>query len=211
MASGKIILITGGSRGGKSRYALSLADNISGTKVFLATAEPLDEFMKKKIQNHQEERKGEFLTIEEPVYLAKAIKTMNTNPSLIVIDCLTVWVNNLLHYLANDKKKIRGEIDNFLQTIKESSADIIMVTNEIGLGVIPENPLVRDFIDELGLLNQKISEFADEVIFMVSGIPQKIKGETYHAEMDRASEDYSTGKSRLVYSRTQAFEGTDTP
>ena len=166
-----LILITGGIRSGKSSFALDLArERCAGEKCFIATAEALDEEMRVRIKRHQEERGTDFYTVEEPLDLAGAVARAQEKFPLILIDCLTLWVNNLLFY--------QKASDTFLKTIEARQSDMIIVTNEIGLGVIPENPLARRFIDELGFLNRYVAQQSDEVYFMVSGIPQCIKGET---------------------------------
>ena len=174
MDSKKITLITGGIRSGKSRYALSSVQKMSGQKIFIATAEPLDESMSIRIKNHQQERGEEFTTIEEPIYLAKAMSAVSQR-EVILIDCLTLWVNNLLYYFKKDSEKTRKQFDLFLDILAHHPGQIVIVTNEVGLGVTPDNELTRIFIDELGFLNQRVAELSDEVILMIAGLPQIIK------------------------------------
>lgn len=180
-----LTLITGGVRSGKSRVALELArqTDISGPKCFLATAEPLDQEMKARIAKHQEERANDFLTIEEPLYLANAMETAQKESSLLLVDCLTLWVNNLLYHFAAEPDVIQHEIRSFLEAVSLRKSEMIVVTNEIGLGLIPHDPLSRRYLDELGNLNQSLARLSDEVIFMVSGVPAWIKGEA-HARVD---------------------------
>jgi adenosylcobinamide kinase/adenosylcobinamide-phosphate guanylyltransferase len=183
MDSKKITLITGGIRSGKSRYALSSVQKMNGQKIFIATAEPLDESMSVRIKNHQQERGDEFTTVEEPVYLARAISAVSQN-EVILIDCLTLWVNNLFYYFKKDSGKIREQFDLFLDVLVHHPGRIVIVTNEVGLGVIPENELTRTFIDELGSLNQRVAQLSNEVIMMIAGLPQFIKGVNSHEPMD---------------------------
>ena len=173
-----LAMITGGVRSGKSRYALQLARQrvSAGPKCFLATAQPFDDGMKLRIRRHREERGADFFTVEEPVRLAGAIKKSADSP-LILVDCLTVWLNNLLFRFPEDPGKIQAEIDSFFEAISARPCEMILVTNEIGLGVMPDNPLARKYADELGKLNQEAARICDEVIFMVSGIAKIIKGE----------------------------------
>lgn len=173
------VLVTGGVRSGKSRYALDLArqTEVPGPKCFLATAEPLDHEMKIRITRHQQERTGDFVTLEEPVHLARRVETAGKDSGLILVDCMTVWVGNLLHYFDGKPEQIGHEIETFLNSVREAKAGMIFVTNEVGLGVMPENALSRRYIDQLGILNQSLARMCDEVIFMVSGIPTKVKGE----------------------------------
>ncbi|OGX26449.1 MAG: hypothetical protein A2787_08575 [Omnitrophica WOR_2 bacterium RIFCSPHIGHO2_01_FULL_48_9] len=172
------ILLTGGVKSGKSRLALALAQKFVGKKVFIATAEAFDDEMKAGIARHQEERSKSFFVIEEPAQLAKAIQMAESSAGVIVIDCLTVWVNNLLYHLKEDEQAAREEQKLFLDALQHTRTNIIVVTNEVGSGILPENALARKFIYELGILNQKAAQVCDEVIFMVSGIPQRIKGTT---------------------------------
>ncbi len=172
-----LTLITGGIRSGKSRYALELAQQmaVNGPKCFIATAEPLDEEMKIRIVRHKQERGQDFITIEEPLHLAETIEKAQKEYGLLLIDCLTLWTNNLLYHFSDEPFRIRQEIKKFTDTVSAKKTEMIFVTNEIGLGLIPENPLSRRYVDELGNLNQSIARISDEVIFMVSGIPTQIK------------------------------------
>lgn len=176
MGSKKVTLVTGGIRSGKSRYALSLARRAIGEKFFIATAQPFDAAMTAKIKRHREERAGEFITIEEPLHLDQALKTVSKKNAVVLIDCLTLWVNNLLYHFKGDAHKLRREMDAFLEILASPPAPLIMVTNEIGLGVAPDNELARAFVDELGFINQRAARLSDDVIMLISGIPQSVKG-----------------------------------
>jgi len=171
----KKTLITGGIRSGKSAHALKLAQDLSSLKIFLATAEALDGDMTTRIKNHQEERGEAYQTIEEPLHIDTQLQNLPKDTSVVIIDCLTLWVNNLLYRLEGDEQKIQDKINAFLKILKTSPMNIFIVTNEVGLGIIPENKMTRHYIDLLGRLNQYVAEISDEVILMVSGIPQKIK------------------------------------
>lgn len=173
-----LTLITGGIKSGKSHYALELArqSDISGPKYFLATAEPLDKEMKIKIAKHREERAQDFMTLEETLYLANAIEKAQREAGLIVVDCLTLWVNNLLYRLVDEPDLIKQEIKSFIDTVSFKKTNMIFVTNEVGFGLIPNSPLSRRYIDELGSLNQNLAVLCNEVIFMILGIPNHIKG-----------------------------------
>ena len=176
MDSKKIILIAGGVRSGKSRYALTLARRIAGVKIFLATAQPFDDGLRQRVQKHKAERGAEFRTVEEPVRLGKALSAIGTAPAVIVIDCLTVWVNNLFHEMKGNVTAIQEQKDSFVRALADCPSTVIIVTNEVGMGIIPENALARDFLDSLGILNQQVGQLSDEVILMVSGIPSWVKG-----------------------------------
>ncbi len=172
-----LTLITGGIKSGKSRYALEFAGGPanSNPKCFIATAEAFDEEMKRRISRHQKERGPEWTTLEVPIHLGEALCQKNLPYQLIVIDCLTLWVNNLLHYQTSQGLNIDVEIEKFEEALKVIEVPVVLVTNEIGLGVIPENPLSCRYVDLLGGLNQRMARLADRVIFMVAGMPVEIK------------------------------------
>lgn len=171
MKQSTITLVTGGSRSGKSRFARQKALLFS-RKVFLATAVAMDPEMTKRIEKHKRERGSDFVIVEEPVHLAKTIRAQATSADVIVVDCLTFWLNNLFHYLGKDYSK---EIEDFLKVLDEKPTSLILVTNEISMGVIPEDPLSREFVDCQGWLNQETARRSDEAILMVAGIPQVLK------------------------------------
>ncbi len=169
----KITFVTGGSRSGKSRYALEVAEKYS-KRGFIATAIPFDDEMKSRIKKHQDERENKFITLEEPYNLADAISNLETKTDVVVIDCITVWLGNLLFKFGEDRMDFDA-IDLLYAKLKDTKCDIIIVTNEVGMGIIPENKLARHYRDLAGFVNQRLATIADEVIFMVSGIPTKIK------------------------------------
>lgn len=164
-----VTVITGGIKSGKTSFGLKIGKGYN-KKLYIATAEPFDEEMKNKIDRHRYERGDEWKTLEEPIDLIAALKKSKKYP-FTLIDCITMWLNNLFYY----KKDIEKEIDNFIEYIKQIDNNIVIITNEIGLGVIPHDPLTRRYINILGILNQKIADLADEVIFMISGQPSFIK------------------------------------
>ena len=169
---GKKILITGGVKSGKSRFALKIAREIEkGEKIFIATARPIDEEMEDKIEKHEKERGSDFQTVEEPIHLGDTLKKINQ--STVVIDCLTLWLSNLFFEVRESEKLF--EIESFIQALKEFGGNIIIVTNEVGWGIIPESETSRNYQAELGRLNQEVAEICDEVYVLISGIPSKIK------------------------------------
>ena len=174
MTDSTITLITGGSRSGKSRTALEKISSYS-RKAFLATAEMTDAEMAKRIERHKKERGPDFLTVEEPLYLAEAIRNLAGQVDAILIDCLTFWLNNLFHYFEARSERITKEIQAFLAMLDQRATSLIIVTNEINMGVIPSDALSRRFVDEQGRLNQEVARRSDEVILMISGIPQIFK------------------------------------
>lgn len=171
MISNKIFLLTGGVRSGKSSYALQLAES-SKKPFYIATGWADDEEMTTRIINHKKERDSKWTTIEERYDLKKAIESaIANNADIIIVDCLTMWTCNLMY----QSKDIGNHTTNLIESLKNSTIPIVMVTNEVGLGIVPESKDGRDFRDLLGWINQKIAKIADKVIFMVSGIPMVIK------------------------------------
>ena len=169
----RIILVTGGSRSGKSKHALELAASYNN-KAFIATAEATDDEMRARIERHRRERDPSFHTREEPVDLAAALSSLPDGTEVLVLDCVTVWLGNLAHR----DKIIDGtspEIEAFLDVLNAPPCHLILVTNEVGMGVIPADGATRLFRDTAGSINQILAELAHEVIFSVSGIPMRIK------------------------------------
>lgn len=166
-----IKFIIGGTRSGKSEYAESIA-NASGCElIYIATASAGDSEMSERIKKHKERRGKNWQTIEEEIDISVIIK-QSSNQKLILIDCLTLWISNLLHYNLD----IEVETEKLLNALKTTKSDIILVSNEVGQGIIPDNALARKFVDEAGILHQKIAKIAHEVFFVTAGIPTKIKG-----------------------------------
>ncbi len=171
----RMIFVTGGCRSGKSRYALHYANQHFSKKLFLATSEALDEEMARRIENHKKVRGPEWQTIEEPVEIVNQIKEHGADGKVILIDCLTLWLYNLLMRWDNDLR-IMEETEKLIDSLKKSRASSILVSNEVGMGIVPADPLTRRYRDLLGAMNQRIAAALDTVIFMVSGIPLFLKG-----------------------------------
>ncbi|MFH2131889.1 MAG: bifunctional adenosylcobinamide kinase/adenosylcobinamide-phosphate guanylyltransferase [bacterium] len=171
---GKITLVTGGARSGKSTYALSLADSAE-INVFIATAEALDSEMKHRIGHHQAERGDRFTTIETPVHLAETMGKVMPGTRMVIVDCLTVWLSNLL-IRDESGRLLEREQAALFRVLQDPPCRMVLVTNEVGMGIVPMNEMARNFRDRAGRLNQMVAEKADEVVFMVSGIPMMIKG-----------------------------------
>jgi adenosylcobinamide kinase/adenosylcobinamide-phosphate guanylyltransferase len=166
-----IILIGGGARSGKSRHALELARKRGSRLIFLATAEAFDEEMAARVAHHRTERGAEFSTIEEPLEIAAAIRK-TTDADAIVVDCLTLWLSNIMLTFGRD---VDAEIEQFIAAAQSSPAAVIAVTNEVGCGIVPDNTLGRDFRDHSGLLNQRVAAAAEEVYWMIFGQPLRVK------------------------------------
>ncbi len=170
-----LTLVTGGARSGKSRYAVTRMESY-GRRAFIATAEALDEEMRERIEHHRAERADSFITVEAPVHLGEAIRSLPEGTEAAVVDCLTVWLGNLMHYFEDDEDRLGAEVESLLDALKEPPCDLVIVTNELGLGIVPDNELARRFRDLAGWLNQDAAALADEVVLVVSGLPLHLKG-----------------------------------
>lgn len=174
-----VSLIIGGGRSGKSSYAQDYALSAveeADRRAYIATAEPFDDEMRARIEAHQKGRAGRFLTIEEPIELADAIKNLPRTVEVCVIDCLTVWLGNLLYRFGIPEQRFE-QMDRLYQVLTEPPCDLVLVTNETGLGIIPGDPESRAFRDLGGWMNQELARLADNVILMVAGLPLVLKGE----------------------------------
>jgi len=167
--------ITGGCRSGKSRYALNYADRHFSKKVYLATCEALDEEMVQRIERHKKLRGPEWRTIEEPIGIVDQIRLLGDGVEVILLDCLTLWLSNLLIKWDDDSKIVK-ETERLIDTMKQSQTSFLVVSNETGMGIVPADPLSRRFRDLSGMANQKMAEAAHTAILMVSGIPVFLKG-----------------------------------
>ena len=167
-----VILIGGGTRSGKSRYALNLARNSAGPVAFIATARAEDDEMRDRIQRHREERGPEFTTFEEPFEVASLLIAEGGRFDMFVVDCLTLWLSNHLLAGADD---IPQQCRRLIEAAVAVDARVLLVTNEVGCGIVPENALARRFRDLAGRLNQDAAAAAVEVHWMVFGIPLKVK------------------------------------
>ncbi len=169
--SRKLVFITGGARSGKSTFALNESSRILGNKAYIATAEALDEEMKERIEKHKKQRGNSWDTYEEPIKIADVIKRIEDQYSAIVIDCLTLWLSNL--FLNN--KNVEREIESLCSSLSTVHCPLFIVSNEVGMGIVPENKIARNFRDMAGILNQKVAEISDKVYVIIAGIPLKLK------------------------------------
>lgn len=167
-----LTLVTGGARSGKSRYALALAESLGPERVFLATAEAWDAEMADRIRRHQAERGPGWTTVEAPVDVAPLLDQPGRP---VVLDCLTLWLSNLLHH-RGPEADLRPDTDALLAAAQAARNPLIFVTNEVGLGIVPDNALARRFRDEAGWLAQALAARADRVILCVAGLPLALKG-----------------------------------
>lgn len=170
-----LILILGGARSGKSRFALERGETLGEEKIFIATARLSDAEMARRIERHRRERPKDWKTMEEPIHLADLLQSMQ-GKGVAVIDCLTLWLSNLLTAAGEDEEKILGEIDRLVSVARSVNFSIVAVSNEVGLGVVPtDHSLSRLFRDLSGLLHQRWAAEADEVYWMMAGIAVPIK------------------------------------
>ncbi|MFC2061268.1 bifunctional adenosylcobinamide kinase/adenosylcobinamide-phosphate guanylyltransferase [Elusimicrobiota bacterium] len=174
-----ITLITGGIKSGKSDFALFLAEqrNSGQNFYFLATAVPIDQELKDRIEKHRKNRKDTWNTVEEPLKLAEAVKNIPHN-STVLLDCITLWIGNMMTENSDfiDSKIVEKEIDGVVTEVRQKEIDLYIVTNEVGSGIIPENQISRVYLDTIGKTNKKLACSADEVYLMTSGVDLKIKG-----------------------------------
>ena len=175
--SGRLTLILGGVRAGKSGYAQRLAS--SGERVlFVATAEAADREMEARIEAHRESRPAHWDTLEEPLDLVAALTPLQDRYDTVLLDCLTLWVSNLLLRGSEPeaaRREILPETRRLLELCRSSDASWIVVSNEVGLGVVPPTALGRVYADELGRVNQLVAAAADQVYFMAAGLPMEMK------------------------------------
>lgn len=170
-----ITLVIGGCRSGKSRFALDRADEIQGNqKIFLATSVPTDLEMDKRVARHQAERGQNWQTIEEPVMIHETIEQASNTADVILVDCLTLWTSNLL-MAEYGEPEVMAAVDLLIKALHQSPCPVFLVSNEVGYGIVPDNPLARQFRDLAGLVNQKIAAMADQVILTVAGISLPLK------------------------------------
>ena len=163
-------LVLGGARSGKSRFAEGLARDFQGPRTYIATAEPFDEEMRQRIARHREQRASDgWTTLEAPVDPAAAIRSAE---GFVLLDCVTVWLGNLMHH----GRDIAAAMDGLLAALAEAQSRAVLVSNEVGLSIVPENAMARRFRDEQGIANQKLSAAVDEVFFVAAGLPLKLKG-----------------------------------
>ena len=166
----RLTLVLGGARSGKSRYAESFAAEVSGSKTYIATAEAFDDEMQARIASHQTGREaGGWATIEAPLDPVGALKRAH---GFVLLDCVTVWLGNLMHH----ERDIGKAVDLLCEAAAARDGETVLVSNEVGLSIVPENALARRFRDEQGRANQRLAAVADHVVLLVAGLPLKLKG-----------------------------------
>lgn len=171
----KRILVLGGCRSGKSGFAKQAADHMArDKKIYLATCVPTDREMNKRVKQHQDDRGPDWATIEEPIRIHETIDRACAQAKVILVDCLTLWTSNLL-LQQTDEAGIMAAVDLLLGALNRSTCPVILVSNEVGYGIVPENSLARQFRDMAGLVNQRVARAVDEVFVSMAGIPVQIK------------------------------------
>jgi len=170
----RFVFITGGSRSGKSRYAQELAKGLKGKVVFIATCEARDDEMRERIRRHKKSRPGGWRVVEAPYNIKAKLSGLSSSADVVIIDCLGLYVSNLIEKNYSDRM-IERDIKGIAQIIARKGLDVIIVSNEVGDGIVPANELARRFRDILGTANQIVARAAREVYMMKVGIPVRIK------------------------------------
>jgi adenosylcobinamide kinase/adenosylcobinamide-phosphate guanylyltransferase len=172
-ALSKITLVLGGARSGKSAFAQSLAEETGLRPLYVATGRALDEEMEERIRAHKRMRQGKgWSTLEEPLGLAAVLCAQSAADRVVLVDCLTLWLTNLMM----DGRAVEADLNELAGAAPSFGGPVIFVSNEVGLGIVPDNRAARVFRDHAGRLHQKIAELADSVYFMAAGLPLKMKG-----------------------------------
>ncbi len=170
---GRLIFITGGARSGKSAFAQKSANRLSKKVTYIATAQAKDKEMEVRIKIHRKNRPAHWKTIEKEKNITEVLSRIAEKNEVILLDCLTLLISNLL---LSGKKDVLKKIRQLVNKIREIKATVLIVSNEVGMGIVPDNKLARRFRDIAGRANQIVAQAADEVYLVVSGIPVKVKG-----------------------------------
>ena len=169
----QIILVTGGARSGKSNYAEVRAAELGDRRLYVATAEAKDEEMAQRIAEHKKRRGNDWTTVEEPMELSAVLRTQLGRTDCALVDCLTIWLSNLL--LHRNTEFASEKLEELVETLPRLDFHVVLVTNEVGWGIVPDNVLARQFRDLAGWANQRIAAAASEVVLTVAGIPMIVK------------------------------------
>ena len=170
----KITLILGGARSGKSVFGEKLALNKDSKPIYIFTAQSFDEEMDERIRIHKDRRKKQsWQDVEATINLPAAISELSKKEKVILVDCLSLWLTNLIL----NERNIDRDITEFLNALEKSPGDVILVSSEVGLGIVPDNEMSREFRDNLGSLHQRVAAISETVIMMVAGIPMVVKGQ----------------------------------
>lgn len=165
----RVTLVLGGARSGKSRFAEGLARRHGGPRTYIATAEPFDDEMRQRIARHRDERAGDgWQTVEAPLDPAAVLVRAS---GIVLLDCVTVWLGNLMHH----ERDLAAEVAKLCAALEACPAEVILVSNEVGLSIVPENAMARRFRDEQGRANQALAAIASDVHLVVAGLPLQVK------------------------------------
>jgi adenosylcobinamide kinase/adenosylcobinamide-phosphate guanylyltransferase len=166
-----VTLVLGGARSGKSRHAEALVEGQPGPCVYLATAEAGDQDMAERIRRHQARRGRRWQTLEEPIDLVDALRGAARSDGAVLVDCLTLWLSNLL----GAERDVETETEGLVAALPGLAGPVVFVSNEVGLGIVPEGALARAFVDHAGRLHQAVATAAQSVLFMAAGLPLVLK------------------------------------
>jgi len=169
----KLTLVLGGARSGKSAYAENLAKQSGNKVIYLATAEIRDDAIAERVKLHQDSRPSEWTTVNTPTALAKSLQQHAGENVTLLVDCLTMWVTNLL--CSEDKALLALERQALLDVLTTLSGEVILVSNEVGMGIIPMGELTRDYVDVAGKLHQDVAKLSDHAVLIVAGLPLVLK------------------------------------
>ncbi len=169
------MLVLGGAKSGKSSFALNLCNEMNLKRIFLATAQARDQEMEERIQRHQAERDDKWHTVEEPVDIVARIRELDSEDTVILIDCLTLWLNNLFMKHEKDHALIYQEIDGLAKQLNNIRGTVVAVSNEVGWGIVPDNAMSRKYRDIAGFTNQRIASLSRKVVITFAGLPMVLK------------------------------------
>ena len=172
----KVILVTGGARSGKSRFAERLAEGFDPLRGYLATGQPADAEMAERIARHRGRRGADWQTVEEPLEVTETLFANDGRFGVLLLDCITLWLSNLLFHCPGGAAEALSRVVRLAESFHSLKTPLILVTNEVGMGIVPEHPLARSFRDLAGEANEMIAAGADEVYVTISGLPLKLKG-----------------------------------
>lgn len=168
-------LILGGAKSGKSTLALSLCEEMKRRHIFLATAEAQDLEMEERIRHHQSERSTKWATVEEPLDIMARIKKLDSDDTAVLVDCLTLWLSNLFMRHEDDPEGIYRRINELAEGLADLKGVVVLVSNEVGMGIVPENKLARAFRDAAGYMNQRAASVSKKVVITFAGLPMVLK------------------------------------
>ncbi|WP_207458456.1 bifunctional adenosylcobinamide kinase/adenosylcobinamide-phosphate guanylyltransferase [Azospirillum sp. SYSU D00513] len=169
----EVTFVLGGARSGKSRFAEGLVTATPDRRVYIATGQAWDSEMAERIARHREERGQGWTTVEEPLDLSGALRRHAVAGTSVLVDCLTLWLSNLM----SEEREAAAEARGLLAALADGEGRVVIVSNEVGLGIVPDNALARRFRDEAGRLHQAVAAAADRVVFVAAGLPLYMKGE----------------------------------